>query len=249
MTVVAIVPARGGSKSIPLKNLQKVGGKTLVQRTIEHAHGSKHINRIIVTSDSAEILLHAKDCGAEPLLRPLELATDTAPGDEVIVHALESIGCTTSENRDHLTLFLQPTSPLRPPWLIDECIEWLVSDHNADCLFTVNEGHFSWRRAAGGGAVPAAGSITSRAPRQFIPAEDRLYHENGCVYVTRTGALLRARNRVCGRIILKTMDEENAIDIDTPYHLWLANARAQYLAEHEEAQRYVVSERGLVATS
>jgi N-acylneuraminate cytidylyltransferase len=231
-----VIPARKGSKSLPSKNLQKVGGKSLIQRTIEHAQESKLITRILFTSDCPIMREIAHAFGVETIARPPELATDEAKGDDVIIHALEQIGCTTREPADHLTVFLQPTSPLRPQGLIDKCVEGVLNNDWLDCIFTVTRGHFSWRMAehdAYSGrwnAVPAVGSIESRAPRQTIPYEERLYHENGCVYVTRTATLLRARNRIWGHIALRTIEDEDAIDIDTPYHLWLANARAEWLA-------------------
>lgn len=236
VTVIAVIPARRGSKGIPSKNLQKVGGKSLIQRSIEHAQASKHVTRILFTSDCPIMREIAHAFGAETIARPPELATDDASGDEVLVHALETIGCTTREPADHLTVFLQPTSPLRPPELIDQCVDGLLGNDWLDCLFTVTRGHFSWRMTENDAysgrwnAVPAVGSIKSRAPRQAIPYDERIYHENGCVYVTRTGALLRSRNRICGHVALRIVSDEDAIDIDTPYHLWLANARAEWLA-------------------
>jgi N-acylneuraminate cytidylyltransferase len=236
VTVVAVIPARKGSRGIPAKNLQKVGGKSLIQRTIEHAQESKHIDRILFTSDCQIMREIAHAYGTETIARPPELATDDAKGDDVILHALESIGCSRMESRDHLTVFLQPTSPLRPPGLIDECIERLQRDEKADCLFTVTRGHFTWRHVEDNAytgewkVVPVVGSIKSRKPRQAIPYEEMLFHENGCVYVTRTAALIRAKNRICGRIILKPIPPEDGIDIDTPYDLWLANARAIWLS-------------------
>ena len=246
MTVVAVIPARKGSRGIPSKNLQKVGGKSLIQRTIEHAQESKLITRILFTSDCPIMREIAHAHGAETIVRPPELATDDAKGDDVILHALESIGCTRMEPRDHLTVFLQPTSPLRTHGLIDECVEQLQRDDRADCLFTVTRGHFTWRHVEDNAysgewkTVPVVGSINSRMPRQAIPYEEMLFHENGCVYVTRTAQLIISKNRVCGRIVLKTIQAEDAIDIDTPYDLWLANARANWLSGCVEPPQYRV---------
>lgn len=252
VTVVAVIPARAGSRGIPSKNRQKVGGKTLIQRTIEHALESRHITRVLFTSDCPIMREMARVLGAETIVRPPELATDTAGGDAVIVHALEAIGCKPTERPDHLTVFLQPTSPFRRPGLIDECIEGIWNHSDIDCGFTVTEGHFSWyyRRVEGEPIrwmpAPLLGSIESRAPRQLIPFEERIFHENGSVYVTRTAALLKARNRITGKIAFATIRDEEAIDIDTEYDLWLANARAKWMERKSTPKKeQIVVESGV----
>lgn len=241
MSVVAIIPARGGSKGLPKKNLRTVRGITLVERSIIHARESGKVERIIVTSDDEEILSLAADCGAEPLRRPDELATDTANGDDVLIHAVRSIGCTEETSPSHLTVMLLPTAPIRDPRSIRWCVE-MVEMGGCDSVLTVHEGHFAWRRTefatpSGDGYtyeanwVPVTGNIHTRTNRQEIRWQDKLFIENGSVYVTRTVMLIREGHRLAGRIETCAMDRADSIDVDTEYDLWLAEMRAQYLRE------------------
>jgi N-acylneuraminate cytidylyltransferase len=241
LSVVAIIPARGGSKSVPRKNLRTVRGITLVERSIIHARESGKVDRIIVSSDDEEILSLASDCGAEPLRRPDELATDTANGDDVLIHALRSIGCSEDTVNTHLTVMLLPTAPIREPRTIRWCVE-MVETGSCDSVLTVYEGHFAWRRtefarqeefgyAYEADWVPVTGNVHTRKNRQEISWRDKLFIENGSVYVTRTAMLIREGHRLSGRIETCTMSKEDSIDVDTEYDLWLAEMRAQYLRE------------------
>src|SRR5690606_12646538 len=119
---LAVIPARGGSKGIPNKNIVDVNGKPLIQYTVEAALNSKYLDRIIVSTDSLEIAKVAKACGAEvPFLRPAELATDTSKTIEALLHAVREIS-TSNLRYDYLVL-LQPTQPLRQSFHIDEAVE------------------------------------------------------------------------------------------------------------------------------
>lgn len=140
-TILAIIPARGGSKGLPRKNILPLLGKPLIAWTIERALASKYLDKVIVSTDDEEIARIAKDYGAEvPFLRPAELATDTATTIAAIHHALgfykkRGIGF------DYLAL-LEPTSPLRAEGDIDKAIK-LLNDHEAeaDSLVSVGEVH------------------------------------------------------------------------------------------------------------
>ena len=110
--ILAIIPARGGSKGIPKKNIVKVGGKPLIAWAIDEAKKSKYIDTVIVTSDDDEILKVAKQYKAEPIKRPAELATDQAPPEPVVFHVLEYMKDKFKYLPD-IFVYLQPTSPLR----------------------------------------------------------------------------------------------------------------------------------------
>ena len=132
--VLAVVPARGGSKGVPRKNVRPFLGKPLIAWTIEEALKSSYIDRLIVTSEDEEIREIANQSGAEtPFVRPIELATDTAVGVDVLCHAVES----TDENYDYVVL-LQPTSPLRNVTDIDGAIEWGL-DRTLKSVVSVSE--------------------------------------------------------------------------------------------------------------
>jgi N-acylneuraminate cytidylyltransferase len=195
-----------------------------------------------VTSEDDEILEHAKSNGADVVVRPMELATDHASGDHVIIDALEDKGISSG-----LTVFLQPTSPMRTTRLIDQCISE-VTMFGWDSVFTAWAGHFIWRLHApfwnphvdqsGEDTRPYAVQIFKgeRLPRQLIPATEIPYVENGCVYVSSTEMLIQERNRLCGKIGIVTMSREDSIDIDTEYDLWLAERRLEYLAADERVK-------------
>lgn len=244
MSAVAIIPARGGSKGVKAKNLRKVGGISLVGRSILHAQACQDIGLVVVTSDSDEILEEAVRTGGTTVRlvkRPAELATDTANGDDVIVHALGAIGFNGNTPEDHLTVFLQPTCPIRRAGLISDCI-FTLRKANADSLFTAHEGHFAWYRAPAGmverGAfsdvlLPVRGGLKDRTNRQQIRPENRIYLENGCVYVSKTRELLKCGARLFGKIEMQLTTKEDSVDIDTEYDLWLAETRVKYLGKEE----------------
>lgn len=237
---VAIIPARGGSKGLRDKNLKTVGGLSLVKRSIYHAQASKEIDRVVVTSDSDAILEEAASAGStvELVKRPAELATDDANGDAVIVHALQACGYSGMTPEDHLTVFLQPTAPIRPAGLIDRCVNELRRE-SADSLLTLYPGHFAWYRSFSAVRpfeyewVPVRGTLNDRTNRQQIRADHQIFIENGCVYVSRTKELLRQGKRLFGKIRAVHMDRHDSIDVDYEYDLWLAETRCRFLGPLE----------------
>jgi CMP-N-acetylneuraminic acid synthetase len=139
MQILAIIPARGGSKRVPNKNIKELGGKPLIAYSIDHAKQSKYITRTIVSTDSPEILEIAKSFGAEaPFLRPEELAQDSTPDLPVFQHALLWM----KENENYvpdIVVQLRPTSPLRKVEDVDRAIELLINNPEADSVRTVIE--------------------------------------------------------------------------------------------------------------
>ena len=218
-TSLGIIPARGGSRGIPQKNILQVAGKPLLAYSIQAAQQAQRINRVVVSTEDAEIAAVARDWGAEVVPRPPELATDEAPTDPVleqVVHYLERI----DGYRPDLVVLLQPTSPIRPPGLVDACIDRLLAT-KADSLLTVFEGHhFFWRRRSDG--VVANYDPVRRPRRQDIPEEDCILLENGSVYVTRCDILLEQHSRLAGKVEWYVMPLEDSLEIDVPIHLQLA---------------------------
>src|SRR3989338_8383279 len=137
--IIALIPARGGSKSIPKKNIIDVGDFPLIAYSIAAAKMSKHISRIIVSTDSPEIAEVAKRYGAEvPFMRPAEYATDTAIDLDVVKHALGWLQ--EHENYEpEYVVFLRPTTPLRDPTMIDKAIESILSHSEATSLRSGHE--------------------------------------------------------------------------------------------------------------
>ena len=131
--VLAIVPARGGSKGVPRKNVRPLGGKPLLQWTVEAARASVHIDRLVLSTDDDEIARLGRTIGIEvPFMRPSAAASDEATADAVIDHALASL----DEPFDYLVL-LQPTSPLRSATDIDGCLDLLAASDADSCVSVV----------------------------------------------------------------------------------------------------------------
>jgi len=129
--ILAVIPARGGSKGIPRKNIKNIGGKPLIAWTIEEAKKSKYIDRLILSSEDKEIIQVAKDYGCDvPFTRPINLAQDTTPSVDVLLHAIDML-----PDYDYV-LLLQPTSPLRDVDDIDGCI-LTCTNNNLNSLVTV----------------------------------------------------------------------------------------------------------------
>lgn len=215
-TAVAIIPARGGSKGFPRKNLAQIQGKPLIAYSIIAANQSRRVGRTIVSTDDPEISTAAKAWGAEVIIRPPSLATDEAPTDPVLEHAITQLDLSGGYRPD-LVVLLQPTSPLREPGLVDACINRLETT-DADSLLTVFEGHhFYWRRSAD--SLTANYDPVHRPRRQEIKDENRIMLENGSVYVTKRQILLDHHSRLAGKIEWHVMSPEDSMEIDTQAQL------------------------------
>lgn len=216
-SVLAIIPARGGSKGVPRKNIRQVAGKPLIAWTIQEALKSRYIDRTIVSTEDPEIAEIAREWGAEtPFMRPAELAKDETPGIEPVIHAIRTLPGYA------YVVLLQPTSPLRRQNDIDGCIE-LCQNRGAESCVSVCEPDKSpyWmfsvddqgrlRRLLDGG------STTKR--RQDLPT---VYALNGAVYVADAEALLRTESLITENTVPYLMPKTSSIDIDTETDLALA---------------------------
>lgn len=222
-SVVAIIPARGGSKGIPLKNLQKVAGRSLLARAIDAARAAQHIDTVLVSTDHEGIAQEAQRAGARVIHRPDEISGDTASSESALLHALEEIGAT-----DGITVFLQCTSPFIDPASLDSAIS-RVQDDRADVVFSATQDHsFLWRLDESDHAE-AVGHDAAHRPRR----QDRAphYNETGAFYVMRTEGFRSARHRFFGRIEIEEVPLEQAREIDSMSDLTLVRAIA---ANHEE---------------
>jgi CMP-N,N'-diacetyllegionaminic acid synthase len=229
-TFVAMIPARGGSKQTPQKNIATLGGKPLIAWTIEAARASSRIDRVIVTTDYRNIAEVSQDYGAEvPFIRPKELARDDTPGIEPIIHALRWCGENEKYHPD-CVMVLQPTSPLRTVGDIDAAIS-LLEEKDADSVISVTpaKDHPWWVKK-----VDDRGRLSdflvqneTTTYRQKLPA---VYRLNGAVYLARRNVLLEKRTWYAEKTYAYIMPEERSLDIDTPWDLYLANLilRDQY---------------------
>lgn len=211
MSSLAIIPARGGSKGVPGKNLRAVAGKPLIAWSILRAREAEAIDTVLVSTDDPEIAEVSRAFGAEvPFVRPANLATDQAPTEPVMLHALDWYA-ERGKIFDTIVL-LQPTSPLRLPGTIDAAFRQF-NDQQADSLLGVVENHhFFWRRTE---PVEALYDFRNRPRRQDIHPDDRLYRETGSIYISRVDMFRRSANRLSGSIALFVMDEVEGWEIDS----------------------------------
>lgn len=222
----AIIPARGGSKGIPGKNLKRIQGKTLVARTVAAARGARCVARVFVSTDDAAIAAAAAQAGAEPIARPAALAGDTASSEAALLDALERLQAAGQALPD-ITVFLQCTSPFTTAEDIDGTVAALLRAE-ADTAHTVTESHgFLWRIGPDGAATGVNHDKAVRPRRQDRQPE---YLETGAVYAMRTAGFLRARHRFFGKTALFPVPASRAIEIDTPQDLEAARIQAPYIA-------------------
>jgi len=214
-TVLAIIPARGGSKGVPLKNIRDVGGKPLIAWTIMEGKKSKYIDRLILSSEDERIINVAKKLGCEvPFTRPSSLAQDETPSIDVIVHAVQTI----PEKYDYIVL-LQPTSPLRKVTDIDNCIEQCLQK-NAKACVSVTEPEKSpfwmYKINENGYMIPLVNLNKRTTRRQDLPT---VYALNGAVYVAQWEWLLEARSFLTSDTIPYFMPRDRSFDIDSEIDL------------------------------
>ncbi len=209
---IAIIPARGGSKGIPRKNLLPFAGLPLLAHSIEHARAAQQVDLVVVTTDDDEIAAVAERHEATVVRRPSAIAGDEATSESALLHALDVVE-SDLDVEVGLVVFLQATSPMRPPDVIDRAVG-LVRDGTYDSVLTASAQHsFTWEATAEG-----ARSLTydhrQRPRRQDLPAAR--WEENGSVYVTTAAGLRRSGNRLSGRIGIVEMHPLDSFQIDEP---------------------------------
>ena len=215
-SVLAIIPARGGSKGIPRKNIKPLAGKPLIVWTIEEAKKSKYIDRIIVSTDLQEIASISAKYGAEvPFIRPEELADDETPSSDVIVHAIKWLGINQNQKFDILIL-LQPTSPLRNATQIDVAFENFISNPSNKCLVSVKEVEESpyWMKIINDDHYLKNFTLKQDnfTRRQDLP---KIYILNGAIYIMRTVDFMSCESFDVDNTVPLLMDKKTSIDIDT----------------------------------
>nr|WP_233158196.1 acylneuraminate cytidylyltransferase [Actinokineospora bangkokensis] len=225
--VVAVVPARGGSKGVPGKNLATVGGVPLVARAVTAVLDSGVVDEVVVSTDSAEISAAAAAAGATALPRPAELSGDTASSESAVLHALDVL-----RERDGadpgVVLLVQCTSPFIAPETVSAVVS-RVREGGADSAFTAVRVHeFLWRVSPDGAADGVNHDKSVRPRRQDREPE---YRETGAVYAMRTAGLRAAGHRFFGRTELVEVPAADALEVDTPDELALARRVAEGRAE------------------
>ncbi len=219
MEVLTIIPARGGSKGIPHKNIRLVADKPLLAHSIEHARHARSVTRVVVSTDDAHIAQVAWEYGAEVINRPAELSGDTASSESALVHVLETLFTREGYTPD-LVVFLQATSPVRKPTDIDHALELLLQQEADSLLSVIAQHRFVWRKDAHGAGLPMNYDPRHRLRRQDLIPE---YAESGSIYIFKPAVLAQYNSRLGGKIALYEMGYWAGFDIDTEEDLALCD--------------------------
>jgi CMP-N,N'-diacetyllegionaminic acid synthase len=217
LSTLAIIPARGGSKGLPGKNVIDFCGKPLIAWTIEAAKDSRYVDRVVVSTDDPKIAAVSRQYGADvPFERPPHLASDTASSYDVVLHVLDQLS-------DYdLILLLQPTSPLRTAVHIDEALELLVSRAADNCISVVAVSENPHWMVVLDDQLRIKKFLATEAPvqrRQDLPP---LYLPNGAIYISRKTVLKTSGTLIHDGAVAYPMAASVSIDIDDKYDLQAA---------------------------
>jgi CMP-N-acetylneuraminic acid synthetase len=209
-SAIAIIPARGGSKSVPRKNVLPFAGQPLIAHAILAARGALGDGFVFVSTDDAEIAEVARTHGAQVISRPDDLATDTASSEAALLHALTVLAAQGHE--PSITVFLQCTSPFTQPSHVKGLVDAVLS--GADSALTVRRSHgFLWKADDEFGAVGVNHDRRFRPRRQDLDPE---YLETGAGYAFRTQSFVESGHRFFGKIALVETPDIPPIEIDDP---------------------------------
>lgn len=213
MKCIAVIPARGGSKGIPRKNLAVVGGLPLVAWSIMHAKAARLVDRVIVTTDCKDVAALADEMGVRMTWRGdnASLCDDTATTEAAVIHAIDG------HCDDRWILTMQPTSPLRDANCLDLAIQQAQFAANKyDSLFSAREvDGYCWR--VRGAFSPEPLESGPRERRQ--DRTTKIIEENGSFYLTKAGMLRKNKNRLCGRVGYYLMNPLDSFQVDEPSDL------------------------------
>jgi len=242
--ILALIPARGGSKGVPRKNILSMLGRPLIAWSIHHAQKSKHVTRIIVSTDDEEIAQVATEWGAEvPFIRPPDLAQDLSTDIEVFQHALQWLKDTEGYNPD-LVVHLRPTGPARRIAKVDEAIEVMLAHPAADSLRSVSlatQTPFKMWFLDDEFMHPVASlegvKDSHSLPRQMLP---KAYWQNGYVDITRPHTVLEKKSMV-GDNPLPYVVDEIVHDVDYPENIPDVEMALKEILDGKEAEPVVSS--------
>ncbi len=223
LRILAVIPARGGSKGIPNKNILPLAGKPLIAWTVVAALESGILERVVVSTDSDAIAAVGRQFGAEtPFLRPAELSRDDTPTTDSVAHAIHWLAANESYQPDAV-MILQPTCPLRSLDDIRQATA-LFSERQAESVVAVCEAkqHPFWMKQISpeGRLVDCANDWKFTTRRQDLP---KLYALNGALYLTRRDLLVEQNTVFPPRTFAYVMPKERSLDIDTPWDLHVAD--------------------------
>lgn len=217
-SVLAIIPARGGSKELPGKNIKSLAGKPLIAWTIEAAQQSQYIDRLILSSDDEEIIATAREYGCEaPFVRPAALATDDATSIDVVFHALDNLPA------HDIVILLQPTSPLRDHKDIDTALELMIHKHAESCVSVCQpekSPYWMYHMDNQGKLVQLLNTEQNASQRQQLPP---VYALNGAIYISTIERLRKHYRFVDSETVAYPMNKTHSIDIDDALDFQIAS--------------------------
>ena len=206
--ILIIIPARGGSKGIPKKNIKLLNGIPLIAHSIKYAQSSQHIDNIIVSTDSEEIKNIALKYKVNIINRPENISGDDTTTESVIDHTLNQLS-----NKPDIIILLQPTSPLRPDRSLDKALNIFLKT-NCDSLLSISPTHrFFWNLS--NNIIKPEYDYKNRPRRQDIKKNDIRYVENGSLYIFSYDHFMKKKNRLGGRIAHIVFKEKYSYEIDT----------------------------------
>ena len=208
--ITAFIPARGGSKGIPNKNIKEFVDKPLIVHSIEYSLDSKHVDEVVVSTDDSKISIIAQEAGATIIKRPSELSTDTSTTESAIEHYLR-----LSKTKADIIVLLQATSPLRPKGSLDNALNHFQKG-GYDSLLSICPTHRFFWHVKDNDTANAEYDYINRPRRQDMKRMDMRFVENGSLYIFTRNHFETTGNRLGGKIGYVEWPEEYSIEIDSP---------------------------------
>jgi CMP-N-acetylneuraminic acid synthetase len=217
MKILALIPARAGSKRIPNKNILLIGGKPLICHTIDAALESKYINRVVVSTNSHKIAQIAKEAGAEiPFLRPDDISKSNSTEMDFFLHALNWME-DNEGYKPELIVLLYPTSPLRKSKTIDAAIEKMIEHPEADSLRSLkkcSEHPFKMWKAQDGYIIPFVDTPKKNAHTLAYQMLPKVYIQNASIYITKPNTIKQKQSPTGDIIVPFVMNEIESVDVN-----------------------------------
>jgi len=225
--IYAIIPARGGSKGIPKKNIIDFDGYPLIYHSINFAKQSKLVDEVIVSTDSHEIKKIAEEYNSSTVDRPENISRDDSSTELAIKHIINEFNI----HSDSIIVLLQPTSPIRPIGVLDKMLVDFINE-NFDSMVSISPCHpLNWKLKSD--ELICQYDYKNRPMRQQFKKDDFIYDENGSIYIFNPKLIIKNNNRLGGKIGYEIFPEEYGHQIDTFLDLEILRATAKYLNEKE----------------
>jgi len=226
--ILTIIPARGGSKGVPRKNIKILGGKPLIQYTLDALKESGVIGRIVVSTEDSEIADIVKSLGIDVVYRPEELAGDTVLTEPVMEHVVDYLKETEGYEPEYVSL-VQCTSPFLSSDVIRKAVSKVLDDGFDSCITVFEPDGYEYKWKKDGDVFIPDHDVENRPRRQDLNLP---HHENGAFYITKRELFKETLNRFGGnkaRICAVEMSQRDSLQIDSEYDFYLAEKYIEYI--------------------